>query len=62
MATNVNALLAAGEDYLALAERLHRAELRAELWKSVALKMRETTSIVGVRALRQAVEDEKEVL
>ena len=62
MTPDADCLLAAAEDYVALAERLAVVELRALLWKTTALRMREHTNVVGVRMLRVAIMDEEDLL
>lgn len=53
-----DALIEASSAYIRLREELEDEIRRAEYWKGVALEMRAHTNVVGVRILKQAIEED----
>ncbi len=54
-------LMEVSEAYMRISAQLSAERLRADMWKMTALAMREHTSVVGIRKLREAIAEEAEI-
>ena len=59
--SNGDELLEVSEAYVRVSEQLTAERLRADMWKMTALAMREHTSVVGIRKLRETIAEEAEL-